>query len=51
MQYSIGRSNRFAQVLRYDIARDGVYAAILSGTGAAIARDVVYAAILAANVV
>jgi len=35
MQYSIGRSNRFTQVFRYYIARDGVYAAILPGAGAA----------------
>ncbi len=35
MQYSIGRNNRLTQVFRYYIARDGLYAAILSGTGAA----------------
>ncbi|MDI1229919.1 MAG: hypothetical protein PSU93_02070 [Methylobacter sp.] len=46
MQYSIGGNNRFIQFFRYYIARDGVYAAILSGTGVAIARDGVYAAIL-----
>jgi len=46
MQYSIGGNNRFTQLFRYYIARDGVYAAILSGTGAAIAKDGVYVAIL-----
>ncbi len=38
------RLQQIMQANRHDIARDGVYAASQSGTGAAIARDGVYAA-------
>jgi soluble lytic murein transglycosylase len=40
----LARNERWHDFIRYYIARDGVYAANLSGTGSAIARDGVYAA-------
>ncbi|MGZ5076433.1 MAG: transglycosylase SLT domain-containing protein [Methylobacter sp.] len=40
----LAKNERWNDFLQYYIARDGVYAASQSGTGAAIARDGVYAA-------